>query len=94
MKLKGQVDYPANVVVFPAPVTVVHFPDGAKIGKVSPVRSPKPGEDPIDFAASIIPVDRMAGSDHLDADIPNGVKLDIPASAGGPLLDGSGREVV
>ena len=92
VKLKGQADYPANVVVFPGPVTVVRFPDGAKIAKVSSVRIPKPGEDPIDFTAAIIPVDRIGGSDHLDSAIPNGNKLVIP-TGGGPLVIPEGKRL-
>lgn len=56
VKFKGKAAAPANVVAFSsvAPTTIT-FPDGAYIEKISPVRKPEPGEDPIPLAVSLIP---------------------------------------
>ncbi len=48
VKVKGAAGYPANLVTFsPRTVTTVTFPDGASVGRISTVRKPLPGEDPI-----------------------------------------------
>lgn len=49
LKFRGKKDAPANTAAFAtvSPVTV-RFPKGALIAKISPVRKPEPGEDPID----------------------------------------------
>jgi cation/acetate symporter len=48
VKVKGIRDYPANVLsCAPGHVTVLQFPEGAVIARVSPVRKPEPGEDPV-----------------------------------------------
>ena len=48
VRVKGAESYPANVLVFSEPGTVVGFPEGATIAKIATTRKPGPGEDPID----------------------------------------------
>jgi cation/acetate symporter len=48
IKVKGAQDYPANVLnCWPGHVTSLDFPQGAVIERVTPLRKPRAGEDPV-----------------------------------------------
>src|SRR5260221_680644 len=55
---KEKKDAPLNVLPFSAVgKTTITFPSGAVIAKISPVRKPEPGEDPMPDAVSLKPND-------------------------------------
>ena len=48
LKVKGASAYPSNVMTFGISKSLIEFPVGATLSRVSTVRKPLPGEDPID----------------------------------------------
>ncbi len=64
--IKGQANYPANVLACsPLGTTVIRLPEGARIARLSPVRTPREGEDRIENLLRVIryPSKNNAGGD-------------------------------
>ncbi|WP_435010302.1 cation acetate symporter [Tundrisphaera lichenicola] len=84
MKIKGVLGYPANVLSFsPRSVSTIRFPNGATLGKVSTVRKPGPGEDPINGSfGSIFVGENPAGSPETLDGPDRRTRLAIPEGNG------------
>jgi cation/acetate symporter len=88
VKVKGKDATPANAMSFSSFEDVfVAFPDGAEILKISPVRKPEPGEDPISPRLALSPAlfstgDQPSGSSLVvssanDVSVPPGMAFSV-----------------
>jgi Na+(H+)/acetate symporter ActP len=99
IKIKGASAYPNNVMSFSAAEpTIVTFPDGAKIAKITTARKPEKGEDPVS------PADLLRSAEGAEAltigaaalTIPKGWKGEmapITVTSDGAPVTKDGREV-
>lgn len=81
---KGKVDAPSNAVSFSAAdETEMRFPKGAVIDKVSPVRKPEPGEDPMPGEALtyFMATQGQTATDPIPLKIEAGQTATLPADA-------------
>ncbi len=91
VRFKGSAGYPANLMTFSQRVvTTISFPEGASIRRITTVRPPEPGEDPINQGSPSVFLDRRDAPVVAGEERPNaGTRLDrvplpVPES-GGPV---------
>jgi len=83
VSFKGKAGAPANAVAFSAStVTLITFPEGAEIEKVSTARKPEPGEDPLPEGALVV----RRGMEIVAKSPQGGWKTGFTVPAGGVLV--------